>query len=393
MNFGNLLGNYRDYSDIPEIVFVHLGDSPCIHLWKNLERTQNLFPEMTVNIVIDSKKHLRNIPKQVRVIYWNTEDAGIEWRGSRDLVFRRGFWKHSLNRLFALNYCHQEIGQRAILHVESDVLLLPNFPWERFANLEKIYWQPYNEERDVASLLYSPGPSYTKLLQDALLDAYKSNASHTDMTILRQISRDNILPNGYLPIIDSGNLTLLNANYQGEVPWIRQERDSIFNDGLFDSAAIGMWLLGHDPRNSYGQFLIHDESLIVQGNTPVDSRKLNLEMSNDGNLYLKGRIPEEADISIWSLHIHSKELAIFGQNWQESLNYYVKLARIQPGLIKKFRVKAVWSMWVDNLATGTPLKFFAGIPFVHRVRGIIYKMKKTVIKLFLSEKKENDGQI
>ena len=70
--------------------------------------------------------------------------------------FRNNFWLLSLERLLVLSEVHNEYLESRILHIESDVLLLPNFPWDIFNDLNTLFWSTYEPDRDVAALLFSP---------------------------------------------------------------------------------------------------------------------------------------------------------------------------------------------------------------------------------------------
>jgi len=363
-------------SRLPDAVFIHLGESPCSHLWLNLSRTAKLFPDIQTHLIIDSKVHKKKIPGNVNVIYWEESDSTKDWEESRDLVFRRGFWKYSINRLFALECFHQILGSIPILHIESDILLLPNFPWERISKLGKCYWQPYNSERDVASLLFSPNLKTTTELKSKLMQFLKLNPRHTDMTILREISKVEGRNIGYFPILCNDIPELFNKNYEFDKDTIVNRNEKYFADGIFDSAALGMWLLGHDPRNTYGKFLLHEDSLIKQGKTPIDPRRVTFQVSDEGNLFANSSEEYSPKVPVWSLHVHSKELRLFDDRWKHTLNKYVSLSKTSPSLITEFRGKAVWSMLRDNIATGTPLRFIGGLPFLHKLRFYAYKTRE-----------------
>lgn len=372
-------GIKKDDSANLEILFIHLGESPCQHLWLNLKRTAQLFPALQINLILDSKVHLKKVPTQINTIFWSDSTDNKYWGKNRDLIFRRGFWKHSINRLFALEFFHNIIGEKPILHIESDVILLPNFPWKNVSQLDQLFWQPYNSQRDVASLVFSPSLETTAMLRQELMESLQANPLHTDMSILKEISIKGNISRKYFPILNRSLPSLRNQNYELHSDRFEEYENDEFLEGIFDSAAIGMWLLGHDPRNTYGKFLLHDKSLIEDGDTPVDPRKVEFNISKEGNLSVCSKVSPELEISVWSLHAHSKELALFDHRWLEKLSEYVVLTKHTPGMITKFRGKAVWSMFKDNLSTHTPMRFFAGIPLVHRFRSILFRAKKHVL--------------
>jgi hypothetical protein len=102
------------------------------------------------------------LPNGVRVELYSTtkETQSLFALASKKLDhnFRDGFWKYTFERLFALQQYHEKHSDSKILHIESDVLLLPEFPWKSFAELNSLAWLNVNETHDVAALVYLPNP-------------------------------------------------------------------------------------------------------------------------------------------------------------------------------------------------------------------------------------------
>ena len=356
-------------------VFIHLGESPAEHLWLNIKRHLKLFPQIPVHLIYSSSRHERRIPRGCDRFYLDINTLDPKLTRSRDIIFRRGFWSHTLSRLFSLPILHEQFPSDSLLHIESDVLLLPDFPWNDFRSQGTMGWQQFNFERDVASLLFVPNLNFSRILSELLNQSLARNPSHTDMTILREIRRENPKVVDYLPIVDSGISAILNPHFQNTQQILRESQNSVFfGKGIFDSAAIGMWLLGHDPRNTYGKFLLHDTGIMDTGQTPIDPKNLEYELTSSGHLKVFDKSDINKKTSLWSLHVHSKEKKLFSISWVKRLDYYISLANSNPDLIKGFRLKSVFSMFIDNLWTGTPHRFFFGFPIVHRFRSRLLKL-------------------
>jgi hypothetical protein len=224
-----------------------------------------------------------------------------------------------------------------ILHVESDVLLLPNFPWKLFEKLEKICWQKFNEQEDVASLIYSPNLVSTVVFFENLMELFMRDSSLTDMTSLSKLRR--MYPNTY-----------------GEIPsWpieftsnIESQRDSgissltllseFSNFGYFDSAAIGMWFLGQDPRNRHG----FARKFIENPNSAYDPGKLKLSVANNFE------VTDQYQKYIYSFHVHSKSRKILGQSNHKLL----KKSLLNDRMKDRFDFYCFLLMWQDYIRRG-----------------------------------------
>jgi hypothetical protein len=139
-----------------------------------------------------------------------------------------------------------------------------------------------------------------------------------------------------------------------------------------------MWLCGHDPRNNYGHANIHDPSPIINGDSIVDPSSVNYEMDDADNIYLSST-SYNAQVPLWSIHIHSKSLALFGKDWNSELRKYVELARDSEP-IRIFRISAVMNMLQESIKGHTFLRFIWGIPAVHRARRILSPIKQRILR-------------
>lgn len=243
-----------------------------------------MFPELEICLVgnIQNKPDLLPV-SFIRVDTNQFEDDLVNHAFDRN--FRGGFWQSSLIRLLVLEEVHSNFPNNPILHIESDVLLMSNFPVHLFECATKPAWNNFNESTDVGALVFSPNLRESANLITTLRSIIREDPRVTDMTALfraRQISPDRftILPTSFA---DPGFL---------DFPFI------------FDGAILGMWLFGQDPRNHYGaqpRFRNLPESKYK-----VD--KGSFFISQDGILFLR----EGENISpVVSLHIHCKDARLF----------------------------------------------------------------------------------
>lgn len=290
-----------------EAVFVHLGDRVPKYLVLNIERFIQLFPEIQVTLILDHHIPKLDLPRTLNIWIYESNSSLDLLDSGRDISYRSGFWRFSLERFFALSKYHSERIQMKIVHIESDVLLLPNFPWDKIEKLEEPAWNPYNENLDVAGVVYLPTGHVTNQLSDMIFAAIKSDTSITDMQALKQISKVQNPRNGYLPFSPDPD----SSNQFGF-------------DGIFDGACIGVWLTGQDPRNHFGSTIIHDINLVERDRTVINPSRFRYRVTPKGNVLVRGESGRE--VPIFNLHIHSKNEKLFSNNWKRELERFVILS-------------------------------------------------------------------
>ena len=290
----------RNNENIPKIklVFIHLGNKPPAYLWVNLKRCRDLFDDVQVVLISDSLKALKKA-SAMNVSTWRYKgNEGLEQifdSMSSDKGFRKGFWRFSLERLFALTAFHSEHQGTSVIHVESDILLFDDFPWDKFEDLHNLMWMPFNLERDVASIIYSPSVEQSVWLERQMINFLKEDPKLTDMTLLRKIGELNREHVEYFPMAESEDSPLLRIWTDLEYRKRVTSTYLLFN-GVMDGATIGMWLTGQDPRNNKGNTFRYKD---------VPESALNTE-------FLKGQVVSAetgvfiGEIRVLNLHIHSK---------------------------------------------------------------------------------------
>lgn len=368
-------------------VFVHLGKAPVKHLWKNLERHKQLFPDIGTYVIIDEPRHARYVPNGIEVYIFERKNSFLQTSafGAHDQKFRRGFWRFSLERLFALEEFHQTIPDASLLHIESDILLMPNFPWSEISAVNKPLWNNYNKERDVSALLFYPNYEVHSKVMLEIQSLLQVTPNHTDMTVLAEVRESDIYNVAFFPSLHSKVPELKNImNTAGQGLIDKVSDTTFFNDGIFDGAAIGMWFTGHDPRNNYGKAFIHDSSPISSGDSLVDPSGVNYEIDSDNNLYVISK-SSGAKIQLWCLHIHSKSLKLFSSEWDKGLVSYVKLSQ-NPAEIPFFSKSALWGMFIQSIKGKTLLRFVIGLPLIHRFRRWLSLIKHSILSKLIQNR-------
>ena len=344
-----------------KVVLVHLGESHADHLWINLESLLKRFTEVHF-VLISDKPHPR-IPSNSRLEFFQYHrlanfEASLD-NLSHDQKFRSGFWKYTLERFFALSQYHDLNPEVKVLHIESDILLLPDFPFNSLASLTKLSWQRVDDERDAASILFTPNNVETTWFVDQFIRLIERQNRITDMSGLRQIRMAN---NSRIQVLPSFSLSL-----GSQISWKNVNDTELARElsvdfeilgGIFDPAAFGMWLTGSDPRNYHGKQILFDTKTIVRDGTFINPSKFFYNLSPSRELFISTRFGKAR---IWSLHVHSKDLRLFGENWESRLRHLVNLSG-QSEVFAEFHLKTFLRLIASTWREGTFLSWILHFP-------------------------------
>ena len=311
-----------------KLVLVYFGRKLPNYAIRNMKLLQGMFPDMQKTIILDTEKNTKIATKlgfESELISIRSSafaDIGVY----HDLAFRDGFWFTSLYRLIAL--CDYAIKEnKPIIHMENDILLVPNFPFEAISKCSKPIWFQFNEQRDVAAIIYLPCQNAATWLKTEIIKKIKTNPAHTDMTVLREIARDNQERVDYFPVAESATSEIFRSDVSASTRIKNSEGFEKFN-GIFDSAPIGMYFLGRDPRNHRGKLLRYlqlRESFVSaeKTNFNFDHKRMRLKINR-------------VELPIFNLHVHSKLRRVFETN---GLNQFFTEERvISQGIKSDLRV-------------------------------------------------------
>jgi len=353
-----------------EIVFVQLGPYNYKHLLLNIELVNRIFPHILINCIISKESnYIKTIPSYVNVFIYEPSSKVNELMESKsiDKKFRNGFWRYSLERLIAIESFYSKNRDRVLLHVESDILLLPQFPFNEFLKLKQIYWLPVNPESDIASLVFFPSYELTKEFRKDLLSYISKAKIPTDMKALSHLRQK--FPEKYrlLPVSHSSLPKL------GTLKTQTSTDSQVDFDGIFDASKIGMWLTGIDPRNSYGLSELFATEKLTLDNSFVDPSAYPIRFTENEGLYFE---VGKQKIIIYNLHIHSKSKKIFSRNWNEEISYLTFLSH-KNKLRNKFYPGTLILLVVENFSKGTFLEFLYNSPIFYIVRRLKIILKSS----------------
>lgn len=365
-----------------KIVYVHLGRRNPKYVSLSILRTLKMFPQFETLLIHDEDltldltdlKYFSNFKTHLYVSQNNLE----EYKKKININFREGFWWYTYERLLALTNYFNIFPNEPIIHVESDVILFPNFPLNQISKINnKILWCRYNNKADVASILYIPNKILSEFLSINLIRiANESKKFKSEMEILSQISIEHRNKFGIFPIQKSENLILLNesnhgAKHDGQI----KEFENYF-EGIFDSAAIGMWLAGQDPMNNFGYSMIHDDRFIVNGDSYVDPRKADYLIDNDGCMQI---IQNNVVIPLYNLHIHSKFTEMFDSKWQIAL-HKLTAKSYDKTKYRKFSLGILFFVIIDSYKNKNLIRLLSSIPGISKLTKVKF-LRNTFKKL------------
>jgi hypothetical protein len=330
------------------ILFAHFDTPIPKYLENNLIRCKNLFPSHSVILLTNVNYKLKkfngiNIVKYFPSKNWEMVKNNL----NHSHEFRKNFWFLSLGRLIAIS--EFVIANNAeVLHIESDVLISKDFPFEAFSQGDpEILFPQVSESRSIASTLYLRNAK----VANELIDFIKVNSTEdsyiTDMKVLSKLSKLQAVNFRSLPSIPSNSRSLQNNHNLN----LKANEESIkYFKGVFDGAHLGVYLFGDDPRNHRGKSkvrqVITDSFFVPQ--------KIDFVFNLERNFLDIYDPMTNSSIPIYSLHIHVKSAKIFTESYtlsylksavfesskqaEEQLYFKVYLKSVILSLIRRFKL-------------------------------------------------------
>ena len=349
-------------------LFVNLGKDLPTYLIRNIEWVKRTFGDHKVLVVVDEPINLLKLANigVTGYRYKRKKSVSNLLQGlTLDHAFRKGFWQLTIDRLFAICDVVENLGLSSVLYIESDVLLLPNFPLNDVWSLKGLAWTRYNHLRDVPALIHIETPAYANLMSTELLRLFSFNSDLTDMSALHALAETNKEIVNLLPTIKEG---LENENLVTRQELRRVSRIIYSNgdskEGIFDGASIGMFLTGQDPRNTYGFTMYLNPELCLPNESYLNLNQAKFEQELD-RLYI--RSPGGKRIEIYNLHIHSKNDEAFFVSTEKFLANLINRANLGTTYLE-FKPKIFLTLLRENYQQGTLIRYCYGlIRFLFRV--------------------------
>jgi hypothetical protein len=269
------------------IVFIHFGETFPEYFLLNINRTSRLFPNRQIYVVTDfgvvDNKLLKGLGQNVNFLF--VQNRQSLRKSALDERLWDGWWQKTIDRLLLFGTIHEMVSATKVIHVESDVALMPSFPFSWFDDFNLLAWPSHDSTNDIASLVFSPNVVLSKKLSHAVDEAMRANPSITDMQVLLKVRKE--LPNEVFTLPQRVNSERL-AN----------------PPGIFDGLDFGNWITGSDPKARMGW----SRKRIPPNNNDVSLFKQSQFVLEDNQLFiLKGYLKEPIN----NLHVHSKEHRFF----------------------------------------------------------------------------------
>lgn len=346
---------------------MHLGTSKNEYLASAIGRSLALFPQIRHTLISDGlaspitkSSKVNFITNKVRVLESEITQRNI------NVEFRMGYWNLTLERIFAVLNYQIKNNLKNVLHVESDVILMKTFPFRNIQECKYVHWCEYGEGHDVASLLHIPDSQNAVLLKEKLLSLLKQNPNLTDMQLLfmARSSGTNIRLFPSTTTDNCGSKSKLSTFYCKCIP----------TNFIFDGLTYGMYLTGQDPRNNYGRYSIGDNSPFDSGATHLNPSIYSWTFDTSSTLQAECFCCRKVVI-LHNLHVHSKNLKLFGNDWSSNL---LKLIRIANGhnRVNFFNGKVFYDMLRSSIRSGNTWSFISNSPPVGRLKRILLTLAK-----------------
>ena len=306
------------------IVFVHFGKTLPKFLFLNISRTLKQFPQHEVVLITNPECRIRNNLKVKLFLYEINDDI----RKLSEIMkhprnFRNNFWFNTVLRFFAIEAL-QKYQELETIHVESDVILSRDFPFNHFVNLEKSMAFPLvSRERGIASIVYFKDLNVVTRFNKFISSSIHSDPSTTDMIILRKFYEVNpqyvqILPTLPIAKIDSFSIV------EPEIQILFNNAYEIFQ-GVFDGADLGIYLAGIDPRNNRGRRLLRHKI----PNNYVQIENLNFVFDEQRQFISLLSQKDDFQNPIFNLHIHSKDIRYFNNSCNKMIKKRIKFSNLE----------------------------------------------------------------
>lgn len=328
------------------IVLVYLGSRLPLYAALNLRHLRRTFPEQRVWLVTDNRLS-RLMARCLRVDVFTATDPVMAWSRIRERMpyrsdFRKGFWFYTFARFFALAEFMESVASEPVLHLEADVWLASDFPFDRLASLDAdIAFPMVSAAGGVASTLFLRSRESAFEFISCAAAWSEEGENVNDMGFLATLRGSNQLHVEILPsaLASSDFVEGTDAQLIEDMTALRSRLG-----GIFDGASWGVDLLGAEPRNHWGWLRLFDH----HGPSVVDTRRRRLCLGQEhGTLRVES---EHNPVPLFSLHVHSKDLLMFlFPQWRLRQRLRQRRGGSHRVFLPHVLVRVVWSLGVPWL--------------------------------------------
>lgn len=307
--------------DAIPIVIVYLNSNLPRYAQKNLNYLSRVFPSHEIFLASNRFENQRYTRKLKNVKFHYLNDFSHELRklqeiSSLPIEFRNGFWITTTARFKAIEMLMKNELLGRVLHIEADVLLFKNFPFDLSVFQQKSLSYPYvSENSAAASIFYIGDLEELESFNEFTLELVKDNPSISDMGILARYGN-----------LEGSRVIKLFSGFG--------KSNSYCGKYLFDAATLGMYLTGQDPRNFKGlikRYLDTDDHSVKPSIAKINystTDEVFIEILNESYI-------------ISNLHIHSKQAKFFSVRRSEK-----SIRKAINGIGRKQKVSFSFKIWL-----------------------------------------------
>ena len=183
-----------------------------------------------------------------KIDYMDSNWQAIKDGLKHDINFRNEFWFNSLGRFGALHKYMEMEGIDSLLHIESDVTFLPNFPIETMSKMEDVLAYPLQGDgQGIASVFHVGSRATLSHFLAFCREQVRLNPKSTDMTILYNFYDKYPEKVLILPTLPKDASNDVEIKYRQSVA----SKNLDLLGGIIDAISIGQYLFGVDPRTKF----------------------------------------------------------------------------------------------------------------------------------------------
>jgi hypothetical protein len=295
------------------VVFVHLNSRIPQFLIENLQTCVKIFPSRKIVLICDFE-----LKKPIPGVYifkieksqWNAYESNL----THPTNFRSNFWYTSIARFFAIEEYMKLFPDSPIIHIESDVILARDFPFNRFSLLSKeLAFPVLSKERGIASTVFIRNKEAISKLVTYIKSEIVLNPTASDMTLLGDYFNNHpelVAPlafgppngNAYLPAIPEALKDQILSNGQ-------------ILGGIIDGNDFGLYFFGTDPRNLRGKSLFRRK---ISGSYS-NIENWTMEFKNNREFPFGGLKTVKETYPVFSIHATCKDKKLFRVESQKQI--------------------------------------------------------------------------
>jgi hypothetical protein len=290
-----------------EIMFFHDSFIVPKYLKANLLSFRRKFPNEKLTLICNRNNYIR-FANRNNINFEKADFHNLEYINLLETIpDEYSLVRYAIGRFLFIEKSLQSTNTSVLLF-ESDIWISQEFPFAKFKNLENLEFEMafslLAEGQGIGSIVWFKNLKSISNFNNFMLKKLKANSSLTDMDLLWMYFEANYKKIFILPSGDS-DCDMFTTNTTKIIQRLISRGSSYFG-GVFDPATLGQFYTGENPGNLLGiRRLFH--KLVHHY---IDPSKVRIEFNGFESAKV---ICANFKISLYSLHIHSKQPELFGK--------------------------------------------------------------------------------